>query len=175
MRLYRLRSRDRLLRKLLSVRTETQWYRRWRSYQVFAVWQVYTRCLRPSAATRSDGVDKEIQSRAPSLYELLRSFCRSSAATPESQNAARIMSILSVICFSKHHEKCNFLPGLMNLLFQSAAWILYYESFRVHEVIRFSGNILRGQYELQDGFFDQKRSQGISSMVGETRCRWQLN
>src|ERR1700727_2083873 len=31
----------------------------------------------------SDGVDKEIQSRAPNLYELLHSLCRSSAATPE--------------------------------------------------------------------------------------------
>ena len=68
----------------------------------------------------SDVVDKEIQSRAPNLYGLLHSLCRSSAATPEDQNATRIMSILSVICFTKHQRKCNFLPGLMSLLFQSA-------------------------------------------------------
>jgi hypothetical protein len=68
----------------------------------------------------SDRVDKEMQSRAPNLYELLHSLCRSSAATPEGQNVTRIMSILSVICFTKHQRKCNFLPGLMSLLFQSA-------------------------------------------------------
>ena len=35
-------------------------------------------------------------------------------------NATRIMSILAVICFTRHQRKCNFLPGLMSLLFQSA-------------------------------------------------------
>ena len=39
--------------------------------EVFAVWQVYTRCSRSGQQLGSDGVDKEIQSRAPNLYELL--------------------------------------------------------------------------------------------------------
>src|SRR3984957_19655274 len=68
----------------------------------------------------SDGADKEIKSRAPNLYELLHGLCRASAATSEGHNATRVMSILSVICFTKHQRKCNFLPGLMSLLFQSA-------------------------------------------------------
>jgi len=68
----------------------------------------------------SDGVDKEIKSRVPNLYELLHGLCRASAATSEGHNATRVMSILSVICFTKHQRKCNFLPGLMSLLFQSA-------------------------------------------------------
>jgi len=68
----------------------------------------------------SDGIDKEIQSRAPTLFELLHSLCRCSVATPDDHNSTRIMSILAIICFTKHQRKCNFLPGLMSLLFQSA-------------------------------------------------------
>lgn len=68
----------------------------------------------------SDEIDKEIQSRAPNLYELLHGLCRSSEETPKGHNATRVLSILSVICFTKHQRKCNFLPGLMSLLFQSA-------------------------------------------------------
>ena len=47
-----------------------------RSIKVFAVWQVYTRCSRSGQQLGSDGVDEEIQSRAPNLYELLHGLCR---------------------------------------------------------------------------------------------------
>ena len=72
--------------------------------EVFAVWQVYTRCSRSGQQLGSDGVDKGIQSRAPNLYELLYGLCPGWAAMPEGHNATHVMSILSVICFTKHQR-----------------------------------------------------------------------
>jgi hypothetical protein len=75
----------------------------------------------------SDGIDKEIQSRAPNLFELLHSLCRCSEATPDDHNSTRIMSILAIICFTKHQRKCNFLPGLMSLLVSSVIYTILRE------------------------------------------------
>ena len=61
-------------------------------------------------ATRHDGVDKKIQSRAPNLYEFLHGLFGGSAATLEGHDATCVMLILSVICFTRHQKKCNFLP-----------------------------------------------------------------
>lgn len=86
----------------------------------YSLFRKYTPEALDQVQQLGDDIDKEIQTRAPNIFKLLHSLCRCSAATPEGHNSTRIMSIISVICFTKHQRKCNFLPGLMSLLFQSA-------------------------------------------------------
>lgn len=61
----------------------------------------------------------DIKKAAPMLYALLLKICRNSDKTDEGKNQARIVSIFSTICFTKHPRLCNYLPALMSLLLYS--------------------------------------------------------
>jgi hypothetical protein len=99
MRLYRLRLRARISGQAPKEVAERMYRDSMvEEVEVFAVWQVYTRCSRSGQQLGSDGVDKGIQSRAP---------FPGWAAMPEGHNATHVMSILSVICFTKHQRNVS--------------------------------------------------------------------
>lgn len=61
----------------------------------------------------------DIKRAAPTLYNLLLRLCKNSDRTDDEKNCARIVSILTTICFTKHSRLCNYLPALMSLLLYS--------------------------------------------------------
>ena len=62
-----------------------------------------------------------VQERAPLIVRFLERLCRSSEwTTPDGHNRARIISLLSTICFSRHQRLCNYLPAVMSLLLHSS-------------------------------------------------------
>ena len=67
-----------------------------------------------------DIVFDEVTGQAPLLVGLLRRLCSNSSKTPISHIRSRIISILSIICFSRHQRLCNFLPAVMGLMLFSA-------------------------------------------------------
>ena len=60
-------------------------------------------------------VAEQIEEYTPSLFELLYILCRTTNKTVQ-RNRRRIASILSIICFTRHPMKCNFLPAIIGLL-----------------------------------------------------------
>lgn len=61
----------------------------------------------------------DIRTAAPALYTLFLRLCQNSDKTDENKNRAKIVSLLSTICFSKHPRLCNYLPALMSLFLYS--------------------------------------------------------
>jgi hypothetical protein len=70
--------------------------------------------------TENKTVIRELQSKAPSLWALLFHLCQTNDKTPNDKNHAKIISIVSNICFAKHPRLCNLLPAVMALLLQSS-------------------------------------------------------
>jgi hypothetical protein len=68
---------------------------------------------------QDDILAKQIEEHAPSLLELLETLCRTTNKTTQ-RNRRRIVSILSIICFTRHPMKCNFLPAVVSLLLHSS-------------------------------------------------------
>jgi len=62
---------------------------------------------------------EQIEEYAPSLFKLLDILCRTTNKTVQ-RNRRRIVSILSIICFTRHPMKCNFLPAVVGLLLHSS-------------------------------------------------------
>ena len=62
----------------------------------------------------------EITGEAPRLTDLLRRLCSNSSKTAISHIRSRILSVLSIICFTRHQRLCNFLPAVMGLMLFSA-------------------------------------------------------
>jgi hypothetical protein len=71
---------------------------------------------------QDDALAEEIEEYAPSLFGLLENLCRSSRTMDKmvQRNRRRIVSILSIICFTRHPMKCNFLPAVIGLLLHSS-------------------------------------------------------
>jgi hypothetical protein len=57
-------------------------------------------------ALQDDALEKQIKEHAPSLFELLEILCRTTDKTVQ-RNRRRIVTILSIICFTRHQKKCN--------------------------------------------------------------------
>jgi hypothetical protein len=68
-----------------------------------------------------DALFVSIQEKAPRLYDLLNYLCENNPTrTPEKQNRPRVVSILSILAFSRHQRKCNTLPAILSLLLYSS-------------------------------------------------------
>ena len=57
--------------------------------------------------TENKTVIRELQSKATSLWALLSHLCQTNDKTPNDKNHAKIISIVSNICFAKHPRLCN--------------------------------------------------------------------
>lgn len=68
-----------------------------------------------------ESVVDDLKKICPTLFNLLFSLCqRRVGSTPDDKNYARIISIVSTICFSRHPMKSNCFPALMSILFHSS-------------------------------------------------------
>jgi len=68
---------------------------------------------------QDDALTEQIEEYAPSLFGLLDTLCRTTNKTVQ-RNRRRIASVLSIICFTRHPMKCNFLPAVVGLLIHSS-------------------------------------------------------
>ena len=68
-----------------------------------------------------ESVVDDLKRICPTLFNLLFGICQwKVGSTPDDKNYARIVLIISTICFSRHPMKSNCFPALMSILFHSS-------------------------------------------------------
>ena len=69
----------------------------------------------------ANGIIEQIREHAPTLFRLLFSLCKNNeVTTPEQQNHARIVMIISIICFSRHPRISICLQVFLAILLHSS-------------------------------------------------------